>query len=157
LFRQRPEFEQFVSSSETCDHKPNPFMSEGKQGLVFISCGQYHPEEIQLGLDLAAAVNEMTPFEGYFAQSRTSLEGLSHNIFGALNRCCGFVGMMHYTGEAATPNGKHVRGSVWIEQEIGIAAFLKQAQGRDIQVVVYIQRASIGKGTRTAAFESHRV
>jgi hypothetical protein len=63
-------------------------MADEKQGLVFISCGQYHPEEKKLGQDLAAAVSELTPFEGYFAENQNSLEGLSRNIFGALNRCC---------------------------------------------------------------------
>jgi hypothetical protein len=123
-------------------------MVHEKQGLVFISCGQYRPEEIKLGDDLTAAVNELTPFEGYFAQNVTSLDGLSRNIFSALNRCCGFVGVMHHRGEVATPDGKRVRGSVWVEQEIAIAAFLSQAQERDIQVVVYTQRGISREGVR---------
>ena len=62
-------------------------MSIRKQGLVFISCGQYRQEEIRLGKALAQAVNELTPFEGYFAENQSSLEGLSQNILGALNGC----------------------------------------------------------------------
>jgi len=124
-------------------------MSDEKQGLVFISWGQYLPEEIKLGESLATAVTELTPFEGYFAQNVTSLEGLSRNIFGALDRCCGFVGVMHQRGEVPTPDGsKRIRGSVWVEQEIAIAAFLKQAHGRDIQVVVYAQRGISREGVR---------
>ena len=57
-----------------------------EEGLIFISCGQHRPDEIKLGEDLAAGVNELTPFEGYFAQNLTSLDGLSRNILGALNR-----------------------------------------------------------------------
>jgi hypothetical protein len=123
-------------------------MAEGKQGLVFISCGQYRPEEIKLGEDLAAAVSELTLYQGYFAQNVTSLDGLSRNIFGALNRCCGFVGVMHQRGDLATPDGTRIRASVWVEQEIAIAAFLKQAQDRDIQVVVYVQRGISREGVR---------
>jgi hypothetical protein len=58
-----------------------------KQGRVFISCGQYSPEEITLGQKLAAAIDAETNFTGYFAQNQTSLEGLSRNILGALKSC----------------------------------------------------------------------
>jgi hypothetical protein len=114
-------------------------MSNGKQGLVFISCGQYRPEEVQLGQDLATAVDELTNFDGYFAQNQTSLDGLSQHIFGALNRCTGFVGVMHHRGSVTTPGGGLVRASVWVEQELAIAAFLQQAQGRQLAVAVHIQ------------------
>lgn len=119
-----------------------------RQGLVFISCGQFRPAEIELGKALAAAVEELTDFEGYFAQNESSLDGLSRNILGALNRCSGFVGVMHHRGEVQTLHGKHTRGSVWVEQEIAIAAFLRQAQSRDVQVAVYIQRGLKREGVR---------
>src|ERR1017187_6597923 len=77
-------------------------MAGEKQGLVFISCGQFTPHEIKLGQDLAAAVNELTEFEGYFAQNQTSLEGLSRNIFGALNRCAAFVAVTLVTSIGRT-------------------------------------------------------
>ena len=123
-------------------------MSAERGGLVFISCGQYRPEEIELGRALAAAVDELTEFEGYYAQNQNSLEGLSSNIFKALDRCSGFVAVMHHRGDVQTPHGAHTRGSVWVEQEIAIAAFLRQAQNRNLQVAVYIQRGLKREGVR---------
>jgi hypothetical protein len=69
-----------------------------KQGFIFISCGQFRPEEKKLGQELAAAVNELTEFVGYFAENQTTLDGLSQNIFAALNRCSGLVAVMHMPG-----------------------------------------------------------
>src|ERR1700733_3045918 len=123
-------------------------MATDKRGLVFISCGQYRPEEIKLGQGLAAIVDELTEFTGYFAQNQTSLEGLSRNIFGALNRCSGLVAVLHPRGEVDTPSGGDKRGSVWVEQEIAIAAFLKQALERNLEVAVYIQRGIQREGVR---------
>ncbi len=123
-------------------------MTSPKQDLVFISCGQYREEEINLGKALAEAVTELTPFEGYFAQNQTSLDGLSQHIFHSLNRASGFVAVMHHRGSVRTLNGEHVRASVWVEQEIAIAAFLRQAQGKEIAVAVYIQKGIEREGVR---------
>jgi DNA-binding MarR family transcriptional regulator len=41
---------------------------ENQKQLVFISCGQYLPTEIQLGKNLAATVNSLTSWEGYSHQ-----------------------------------------------------------------------------------------
>src|SRR5262249_24980532 len=105
-------------------------MAVSKQDLVFISCGQYRETEISLGKALAEAVTDLTAFEGYFAQNQTSLDGLSQNIFRALNRASGFIAVMHHRGSVRTLHGEHVRASVWVEQEIAIAAFLRQALDR---------------------------
>lgn len=123
-------------------------MVAGKQGLVFISCGQYDPREIKLGEELAKAVDDLTDFEGYFAQDQASLDGVSRHIFGSLNRCSGFVAVMHARGAVKTLHGSHTRASVWVEQEIAIAAFLEQAQGRKIPVAVYFQRGVKREGVR---------
>lgn len=127
---------------------PHQNMVNGKQGIVFISCGQYRNEEIALGKALAQAVTDTTAFEGYFAENQTSLDGLSQNIFGALNRCTGFVGVMHHRGTVKTLHGELVRASVWVEQELAIAAFLRQAQGRHLAVAVYIQKGIQREGVR---------
>jgi hypothetical protein len=119
-----------------------------KEGLVFISCGQFTEEERALGRALTQLVDELTPFDGYFAENQTSLEGLSHNIFGALNRCCGFVAVMHHRGNVKTLHGQHIRASVWVEQEVAIAAFLKQAQNRNLAVAFYTQRDIRREGVR---------
>jgi hypothetical protein len=123
-------------------------MADGKQGRVFISCGQYSREEIKLGQDLAAAVDAETDFEGYFAQNQTSLEGLSRNILGALKSCVALVAVLHHRGAVETPAGRHIRGSVWVEQEIAIAAFCKQALERDLEVAVYAQKGVKREGIR---------
>jgi hypothetical protein len=116
--------------------------------LVFISCGQYTDQEKALGKAIAAVVEEMTPCEGYFAEDQNSLQGLSQHIFGALNRAVGFIAVMHHRGRVETPSGAHIRGSVWVEQEIAIAAFLAQAQGRDLPVLVYVQKGIAREGVR---------
>ncbi len=46
--------------------------------IVFISCGQRTGPEIQLGTEIAQLIRDLTPFEPYFAEYQTSLEGLSN-------------------------------------------------------------------------------
>src|SRR5262249_47467096 len=122
---------------------------EARRPLVFISCGQYMVKEVQLGRDLAAKVNELTSCEGYFAENQNSLTGLSNHIFRALDQCAGFVAVMHHRGEVETLGGKkHLRGSIWIEQEIAIAAFLTATRNRDTPVVFYVQKGIKREGVR---------
>jgi len=93
--------------------------------LRFSSCGQYHPKEVQLGKELAARVDDLTQLEGYFAENRNTLAGLSNDIFRALEQCAALVAVMHHRGEVETlKHHRHIRGSIWVEQEIAIAAFL---------------------------------
>jgi hypothetical protein len=108
--------------------------------LVFISCGQYLESERELGRQLAALVTELLPgVTGYFAQNESSLQGLSQNVLSALDRCVGFVAVMHPRGMVSIPGTTaHLRGSVWIEQEIAIASFLTQIHGKKIPTAVYI-------------------
>jgi hypothetical protein len=120
-----------------------------QQPLVFISCGQFHPKEIQLGKELAAKVEELTKLKGYFAENRNTLAGLSNDIFRALEQCAALVAVMHHRGEVETLSGrKHLRGSIWIEQEIAIAAFLTATLNRDIPVLLYTQRGIKREGVR---------
>jgi len=122
---------------------------ETRTPLVFISCGQYTEKELQLGRELAAKVNELTSCEGYFAENQNSLIGLSNHIFRALDQCTAFVAVMHHRGEVETLGGKkHLRGSIWIEQEISIAAFLTATRNRDIPVVFYVQKGIKREGVR---------
>jgi len=55
---------------------------------------------------------------------------------------------MHHRGDVHTPNGRHVRGSVWIEQEIAIAAFVAAIQDKDIPVILYVQKGIRREGVR---------
>jgi hypothetical protein len=125
-----------------------PRVGASGKPLVFISCGQYADHERNLGKELARTVEELTSCEGYFAENQNALLGLSQHIFGALDRAVGFIAVMHYRGQVATPSGRHVRGSVWVEQEIAIAAFLAQAQGRRLPTLVYIQKGIEREGVR---------
>jgi hypothetical protein len=43
---------------------------------------------------------------------------------------------------------KHVRGSIWIEQEIAIAAFLTATRKRDIPVILYKRMGIKREGVR---------
>jgi len=111
---------------------------------VFISCGQASVEEKQLGKAVCKLVRELSPFDPYFAENQNSVEGLTTNILGALNDCIGLIVIMHPRGEVRTLRDSHVRASVWIEQEIAIAAFMQQILGKHIYVAAY-QHAEIAR------------
>jgi hypothetical protein len=121
---------------------------EPDRPIVFISCGQYAEEEIKLGNDLESIVSSLTPAKGYFAQNQTSLEGVAQNIFLALNNCIGFVAVMHHRGNVTALDAKHIRASVWIEQEIAIASFLTHVDGKKPPVRLYIQKGIKLEGLR---------
>ena len=55
---------------------------------------------------------------------------------------------MHHRRKVDTPNGKHIRGSVWVEQEIAIATFINHVLNRPLQVVVYMQEGIEREGIR---------
>ena len=115
--------------------------------IVFISCGQQTGEEKQLGEAIQRLVRELTPFEPYYAEYQTTLEGLTKNIFGALNRCVGLIAVMHHRGRVDPPCNL-IRASVWVEQEIAIAAFLRGALGRSIEVAAFTQKGIGLEGVR---------
>src|SRR5713226_5158443 len=81
-------------------------------GTIFISCGQYAAAERSLGQSICDLVKHVTSFEPYFAENQRTLDDLSKNIFGALDGCSGFIAVMHHRGNAATPHGTTIRGSV---------------------------------------------
>ncbi len=123
--------------------------SQAKGATVFISCGQYTQAEIWLGKALASAVEEYTPCKGYFAENQNSLESLSHHIFHALDECAGFVAVLHNRGEVHFSDGNHhARGSVWVEQEAAIAAFLTQVRKKHFPIAFYIQKGIKREGVR---------
>ncbi|MEN6535759.1 MAG: hypothetical protein ABFD89_18995 [Bryobacteraceae bacterium] len=115
---------------------------------VFISCGQFTAEEIQIGKTLKQLVEEHTACLGYFAQNQDTVEGLSNHILAALGRCSGFVAVMHHRGSVSTPEGPLVRGSVWVEQEIAVAAFMTQVMSRKFPVAIYVQKGIAREGLR---------
>jgi hypothetical protein len=117
--------------------------------IVFISCGQYTDEEKRLGRQAADLVSELTTFTPYFADFQSSLEALTENILKQLHKCVGFIAIMHPRGEVVFPGGaRHTRGSVWIEEEIAIAAFVVQVLNRPLNVAAYIHRSIRREGIR---------
>lgn len=101
-----------------------------KKEIVFISCGQRTEEKIVLGKKIVLIVEELTPFSAYFAENVNDLEGLIKSVFSKLNEAVGFIFVMHNRGSVKAGEEFFVRGSVWIEQEIAIAAFLRQIQSK---------------------------
>ena len=120
------------------------------KGLVFISCGQVTLAEKQLGKDVCALVEKLTPYIGYFAENQGSLEALTKYILANLDKAIGLIAIMHprgsvtYTDETGERH-EHVRASVWIEQEIAIAAYITQLLGREINILCYAHRDIILK------------
>lgn len=88
---------------------------------VFISCGQRNDREKDIGL---ACKNyfESRGFASYFAEEVHSLEALTENIFRHLRSSEYFV-FIDFKREQL-PDGTF-RGSVFVNQEIAIAAFLE--------------------------------
>ncbi len=120
-------------------------MSDKK--IIFISCGQQSDEEKQLGAQIQDLVQKLTPFEPYFAEYQTSLEGLTKHIFSALSECVGFITILHPRG-TVDPPGDRIRASVWVEQEIAIAAFVQEVLGRKIHVLALVQKDVALEGVR---------
>jgi hypothetical protein len=116
--------------------------------IVFISCGQYTGPEKALGIQIANLVKELTPFEPYFAEQVSDLDGLTRNIFAKLNEAVGFICVLHHRGEVKTLDGDLIRASVWIEQEIAIAAFIHQILGHRLLVEAFAKRGLSFEGIR---------
>jgi hypothetical protein len=117
--------------------------------FVFISCGQVTEEEKSLGRTIAQLVEDLTPFKAYLAQNQSSLQGLTENILRALNECAGIIVIMHPRGRVKGLQGaQHTRGSVWIEQEIAIAAFLTQVVHKELKVAAFVHKDVQREGMR---------
>ena len=118
--------------------------------VVFISCGLYTPDEIALGTEVARFIREETPYEPYLAEQQNTLDGLVTNILSALHRAAAFIGIMHHRGTITTPDGNTVpRGSVWVEQELAICAFVQNVLDRRLAVALYLQRGVSREGIRS--------
>lgn len=117
--------------------------------VIFISCGQFTQQEKTLGKRIESLVNDSGVFRGYFAENQSSLEGVTNNIFAQLDKCFGLVCVMHNRGTVRNHESRSlIRASVWIEQEIGIAAFLTAVFKRDIKTRVYMERGINREGVR---------
>ena len=105
--------------------------------IIFVSCGQWSDEEKSIGRALAQVINADTIANGFFAENKNSLGALTAEILTPLSKCVGVVAVMHHRGNVNLGEGHFVRGSVWIEQEIAMAALLKQVYQRDIRILLY--------------------
>jgi hypothetical protein len=127
--------------------------------LVFVSCGQYSKTEKQLGRDICSLLRELRPdVAPYFAEDQSTVEGLSNQVLRALHRAAGLICIMHRRGDLQLPDGKiHTRGSVWIEQEIAIAAFMNHVLGRSIPILFYKEVGVSLEGIRSVLLMNPRV
>jgi hypothetical protein len=131
---------------------------------VFVSCGQRTAEEKALGARICEMVTELTPFKPFFADTQNNLNGLHDNIMSALANSVGFIAVMHPRGEVFVPGRPEpllARASVWVEQEIAIAAYIDRHRPQRLLTAVY-QYTSVGReGMREllhlnpVAFDSH--
>jgi hypothetical protein len=89
-------------------------------------------------------------FSSYFAQNQETLEGVTENILKRLNAASGFIAILHPRGivNDANKSAAWTRGSVWVEQEIAIAAFISQALGKPLKVKVFVHADVRREGLR---------
>jgi hypothetical protein len=106
--------------------------------IIFISCGQYSPEERRLGRAIVQLVDRIPGMKAYFADEVQDLKGLDSNILTKLRECAGFITVMHPRGKISRPDGSElVRASVWIEQEIAIATYINEVEKRRLPVIAF--------------------
>jgi hypothetical protein len=114
---------------------------------VFISCGQHSAEEKSLGEAIATLAHDRAGIEGYFAEFQHSLDGVTKDIFNAIHSASAFIAVMHRR-DKLTQKPDSYRASVWVEQEVAIAAFLVQSLGLRLPARVYVQKGILREGVR---------
>jgi hypothetical protein len=114
---------------------------------IFVSCGQQSDEEIQLGKMICELVKSRTGIDGYFAENQHSLEAVTKHIFNAIHSASAFIAVMHKRDKLSGDPPAY-RGSVWIEQEVAIAAFLVQSLGLQLPARLYVQKGVKRDGLR---------
>ncbi|MGO9087386.1 MAG: hypothetical protein ACLP6G_02710 [Terriglobales bacterium] len=146
--RGRKYFEELEQRAEDEARKAVP--SPPSEPLIFVSCGQSTPAERQLGQAIAKLVEKETGCRAYFAENQNTLEGVTENILKRLRIAAGFIAIMHPRGNVTNPNSASgqswVRGSVWVEQEIAIAAFISQALEQPMRVRAYVHESIFREG-----------
>jgi hypothetical protein len=118
---------------------------------IFVSCGQRTEEEKRLGDAICQAIRDHGVFDCFFAEAQHSLNGLHENILDALTKSDGFITVMHRRGNVSYGPDKHEpldRASVWIEQEIAIAAYIQRTAKIDLLTAAYIEKGVGREGLR---------
>jgi hypothetical protein len=83
-------------------------------------------------------VSDLTPCVPFFAEDVQDLNGLDANILAALQRCVGFIAVLHPRGEIGLPDGGSItRASIWIEQEIAIATYIKRVEKSELPIIAF--------------------
>ena len=104
--------------------------------LVFIACGQLTDEEKSLGKKVQELLKEHG-IVSFLAENVNDLESLNSHIFKNLTECTGFIGILHNRD-----SGKYDT-SVWINQEVAIAAYLRSTGKTIPSLVLYEEGATI--------------
>jgi hypothetical protein len=127
--------------------------------LIFVSCGQYTEKEKQLGKDICSLLAALRPdVAPYFAEDQSTVEGLSNHLLKALHRAAGFICVMHRRGDLGAHDGRRLtRGSVWVEQEIAIIAFMNHVLNRSIPLLFYKQAGVSLEGIRSVLLMNPRL
>lgn len=127
--------------------------------LIFVSCGQLRPEEIQLGQRIKAEIDAKAGFKAYLADNVQSLSGLSEHIFDALRRAAGAVVVLHPRGNVHAADGQalRIRSSVWINQEVALLAYRQFFEKRAIPVLAFRDPSVILEGAMTAFIVNPKV
>ncbi len=111
---------------------------------IFVSCGQFTTEERRLGRAIVKLVDEIPGMRAYFADEVQDLNALESNILAKLHEADAFITVMHPRGEIKRPDGPPItRASVWIEQEIAIATYIRQIEKRPLPVIAF-RHCSVG-------------
>ncbi len=117
--------------------------------FIFVSCGQFTDTEKALGKSIAKMIKNVTGVDAFFAEEVQDLNGLDSNILEALRNAVGFITVLHPRGTITRPDGsKHVRASVWIEQEIAIATYIQRTEKRTLPIIAFIHEAVGREGLR---------
>jgi hypothetical protein len=118
---------------------------------IFVSCGQRTQEEQLLGEAICKTIDDHGVFDCFFAEAQHNLNGLHENIFDALAKSDALITVMHRRGNVSYGPDKcepFDRASVWIEQEIAIAAYIQRTAKNDLLTAAYIEKGVGREGLR---------
>jgi hypothetical protein len=126
------DYAEFVTSGSAREEIVEP-----REGLIFVACGQSADEEKRLGSRIKEHLKDKYGLNAFLAESVNDLEALNSHIFRNLGNCTGLIAILHKRGQ-----GKHDT-SVWINQEVGIIAFLKSTGKQIPSLVLYQNDAAV--------------
>jgi len=117
--------------------------------LIFVSCGVHTEQERDFGRKIGVLI-EKCEMTGFLAPAVHQPADLNTHVFKALQRCDGFVAVLQQRGEIHYESFPiKQRGSVWIQQEIGILFYRSFLLGRDIPIHIYREKDVLHEGLTT--------